>query len=943
MADNKIKIYGEFDSATAEGILADIKQIRNGTSKDELNNKLQDYVTSETFAALGTLLQGMAETVKSTQTDLTTLSGRVDTVEEKIPTQASKNNQLADKAYVDSTVKKEAGQNIKILEQYVDTQIDNVTFNTIPATDKGAAGGVATLDESGHVQSSQLPSYVDDVEEYATKDEFPAKGESGKIYLATETNLSYRWGGTEYVEIGTSIALGETSSTAYAGNKGKQNANDIAALKTRATNIENKNSTQDTDISGLKTRMTAVEDKDTEQDTAISNAASAASAAQTAANGKYSKPTTGIPKTDLASEVQASLDKADSAVQADDLKKYVTTDTEQTITGKKSFAGEDGVVVEPIADEETPVAVYKFDRITTGEKHGTVIDNPSHFLFPTNKRGEQTFAMLSDLTTAGGESVPFIILYTQDFENDINYATDGEYTLSSSGGDKVRYAIQGNQVPAIAVGNNAGYAVFTFDIYSETYVCDPYFVLVDNKPIAKKVEFNEYRFTVSASQNYKKEKYYYAFPIQGYEAEEKAGAIVSGIVANYYSEMPKQGDPIIYFGKTGVYYGKAFADYGTWGGSFQLDSLVYVQYDKAGGGTDIPTVEITLSKNFNKMESLSAEDSAKLSSAIEKSPALVKIRLLQSAYYLNNATDLIFQGIYNNAGPYQMLICNVKVVAPPLFDYFYNVSLVKIQDTWGAVQTYKLNNIPNIQMLYADKNTTSLYEYNEKKYLTFKELDSYFDKVYADEDFNPRSIIIYPRNDDTEWFLGNYLKSNYVQVKGRDYNGTSMALLMKDNFVEADIPEELELDIIVFAGDKFGEGSSYSDTSGYVHINFDVINNEITEVNKFVQQVQAEVSQTYRALNDRITLRKYEATLTGDTSSGYLAEIKDENILSTSYVKIYPATAADLAMLGNNPEKFVDSVYDGYCQFKVATKTKDTISVLYEIVEVFEDEPVTTL
>lgn len=90
---------------------------------------------------------------------------------------------------------------------------------------------LATLDTSGKVPASQLPSYVDDVLEYDNKAAFPETGEAGKIYIAKDTNLQYRWSGTAYVEISSSLALGETASTAYAGNKGKQNADDIAAIK----------------------------------------------------------------------------------------------------------------------------------------------------------------------------------------------------------------------------------------------------------------------------------------------------------------------------------------------------------------------------------------------------------------------------------------------------------------------------------------------------------------------------------------------------------------------------------------------------------------------------------------------------------------------------------------------------------------------------------------
>lgn len=118
--------------------------------------------------------------------------------------------------------------------------LNNVTNDTqVKASEKGVAGGVATLGSDGKVPSSQLPSYVDDVLEYDTKSGFPATGATGIIYVAKDTNLTYRWSGTAYVEISASLALGETSSTAYAGDKGKANANAITALGTRVGNIEN--------------------------------------------------------------------------------------------------------------------------------------------------------------------------------------------------------------------------------------------------------------------------------------------------------------------------------------------------------------------------------------------------------------------------------------------------------------------------------------------------------------------------------------------------------------------------------------------------------------------------------------------------------------------------------------------------------------------------------
>ena len=54
---------------------------------------------------------------------------------------------------------------------------------------------------SGEVPAANLPSYVDDVLEYNGTGNFPTTGETGKIYLDTSTNFSYRWGGSAYVQI----------------------------------------------------------------------------------------------------------------------------------------------------------------------------------------------------------------------------------------------------------------------------------------------------------------------------------------------------------------------------------------------------------------------------------------------------------------------------------------------------------------------------------------------------------------------------------------------------------------------------------------------------------------------------------------------------------------------------------------------------------------------
>lgn len=116
--------------------------------------------------------------------------------------------------------------------------IDNVTGLQIALDDKisvisrGVAGGIAELDTSGKVLSSQLPSYVDAIVEgyydgtggkFYNEEEFTIEipGESNKIYIDKTTSMTYRWTGDRFGNIGGSLVLGENASTAYRGDRGR--------------------------------------------------------------------------------------------------------------------------------------------------------------------------------------------------------------------------------------------------------------------------------------------------------------------------------------------------------------------------------------------------------------------------------------------------------------------------------------------------------------------------------------------------------------------------------------------------------------------------------------------------------------------------------------------------------------------------------------------------
>lgn len=134
----------------------------------------------------------------------------------------------------------------------------------ILATEKGTAGGVAILDGSGKVPASQLPGFVDDVLDtyvrpgatlYSAawlsleKNGAALTPEEGKLYIVKEgeyANHQYRWTGSQYGEIASSLALGEVTGTAYDGGKGKALRDELTAESARIDDNE-------ADIAALRT------------------------------------------------------------------------------------------------------------------------------------------------------------------------------------------------------------------------------------------------------------------------------------------------------------------------------------------------------------------------------------------------------------------------------------------------------------------------------------------------------------------------------------------------------------------------------------------------------------------------------------------------------------------------------------------------------------------
>lgn len=106
-----------------------------------------------------------------------------------------------------STIVTRSGKGAALTHGEVDANFTNLNADkaeasaVIPAIEKGAASGVCPLDATSKVASTYLPSYVDDVLEYANLAALPVTGETGKIYVALDTNKTYRWSGSAYIYI----------------------------------------------------------------------------------------------------------------------------------------------------------------------------------------------------------------------------------------------------------------------------------------------------------------------------------------------------------------------------------------------------------------------------------------------------------------------------------------------------------------------------------------------------------------------------------------------------------------------------------------------------------------------------------------------------------------------------------------------------------------------
>lgn len=252
---------------------------------DSSNSDLNSKITAETERAtqaentITTNYKAADSTLQSNiNNEATTRSEADDVLDSKISKEVSDRTQAVStlQGSLDTEIARatKAEQDITSAYEAADTTLQN-NINAINNS-KGVANGIATLDQNGLVPSSQLPSYVDDVIEVSTFSALPNTGESGKIYITQDTNLTYRWSGTAYVEISQSLALGETSSTAYAGDKGKATTDKLNRIPNKLIVDTNGVTYNDPDSVVLRYTFYKQQEQETSTNIHIINAATTA-------------------------------------------------------------------------------------------------------------------------------------------------------------------------------------------------------------------------------------------------------------------------------------------------------------------------------------------------------------------------------------------------------------------------------------------------------------------------------------------------------------------------------------------------------------------------------------------------------------------------------------------------------------------------------------------
>lgn len=199
-------------------------------------------------------------------------------------------------------------------------------YNVLTEAQRGVANGFAPLGADSKISSAYLPSYVDDVLEFANLAAFPATGESGKIYVALDTNLTYRWGGSSYILI---------SSGAVQSVNGQTGVVNLSKTDVGLANVDN---TSDLNKPVSTATQAALNGKEGvfSKNTAFNKNFGTTSGTVTEGNHVGSGGAAHANATTSTAGFMSSADK--TKLDNIDTSNFVALNTNQTVTGSKNFA-----------------------------------------------------------------------------------------------------------------------------------------------------------------------------------------------------------------------------------------------------------------------------------------------------------------------------------------------------------------------------------------------------------------------------------------------------------------------------------------------------------------------------------------------------------------------------------------------------------------------------
>lgn len=315
------------------------------------------------------------------------------------------------------------------------------TSSFIPSSQKGAANGIATLDTNGLIPTTQLPSYVDDVLEFTNLTSFPTTGESGKIYVALDTNKTYRWSGSSYIYI-TSGAVDSVN-----GQTG------IVNLSKTDIGLGNIDNTSDLNKPVSTATQTALNGKEGafSKNTAFNKNFGTTSGTVTEGNHVGSGGTAHANATTSAAGFMSGADK--TKLDNIDTSNFVTINTAQTIQEDKDFSSTSDVRF--LGNDQNNILVHKS---STGFG-GALVSGHDYTHYNTRWRVGNVRGGSTNSTALGFH-----------FSSDNGASFSNRVSINSSDG-QINTAIHGNSAEWYNISQNGMYrgnmGLSIYEIYQE--------------------------------------------------------------------------------------------------------------------------------------------------------------------------------------------------------------------------------------------------------------------------------------------------------------------------------------------------------------------------------------------------------------------------------------------------------------------------------------------